>query len=216
MDLVARAERIKSKLRKARSRNLRPFGAEQHEFRFLPVVSEPELQVFETRHGVELPDEYRVFLRVVGSGGAGPAYGLIPFERALWPELQPLPADFLATPFAFEVETLAREPASETGDEYDRRKLREVSGTLLLCHEGCGYMHFLVCSGPARGQVWLDGTVSDGPYSPMRVGFMDWYERWLDDAHAGRQDPWWSRAAPEVEANFQDTLKAMRPWWRHF
>jgi hypothetical protein len=71
MDLVARAERIKSKLRKARSRRLRPFGAEQHEFRLLPVVPEPELQAFETRHGVELPHEYRAFLSIVGSGGAG-------------------------------------------------------------------------------------------------------------------------------------------------
>jgi hypothetical protein len=114
-----------------------------------------------------------------------------------------VPDDFLSSPFPFvtaynpfEDPKLAdyyqREQKGEvTEEESVARKLRETTGTLVLCHEGCGYLHFLVVSGPARGQMWRDGTVSDGGYLPLDVGFLEWYERWLDSALAGGDGVWW-------------------------
>ena len=67
------------------------------------------------------------------------------------------------------------------------------SGTLVLCDEGCGYRHFLVLTGPERGQMWLDATVGDDGYHPLGVDFLEWYERWLDDALAGKSGTWWLR-----------------------
>ena len=69
--------------------------------------------------------------------------------------------------------------------ERERRDLYQTAGTLVLCHEGCGYLHLLVVTGPARGQMWLDGRCSDQGFVPLGVGFLDWYERWLDEAMAG-------------------------------
>lgn len=55
-------------------RGLRKFGAPRHRYELLPVATAlPDLP---------LPDDYRAFVTTVGRGGAGPAYGLVPLERA--------------------------------------------------------------------------------------------------------------------------------------
>ena len=61
----------------------------------------------------------------------------------------------------------------------------------MLSHEGCGYLHLLVVPGEARGQVWLDGYVSDAGVMPIAASFSDWYEQWLDSILAGGDGCWW-------------------------
>ena len=72
------------------------------------------------------------------------------------------------------------------------------AGTLVLCHEGCGYLHLLVVTGPTRGQMWLDAQCSDGGIVPLGVDFLDWYERWLDDTLAGGHGTWWLQSPAET------------------
>lgn len=68
----------------------------------------------------------------------------------------------------------------------------EVSGTIVLCHWGCALYDLLVVTGPARGSVWNDRRAEDGGLHPYRsasgdyLSFLDWYEGWLDSAHAGQ------------------------------
>ncbi|MHC5613600.1 MAG: SMI1/KNR4 family protein [Nostoc sp.] len=52
------------------------FGSELHEYQFKPCLSNKDIQVFESRHNITLPSEYRDFLLEVGNGGTGPGYGL--------------------------------------------------------------------------------------------------------------------------------------------
>lgn len=214
MDIDRRADVLGSKLRTAAARRLRPFGVEGHEFTILPVVGRGELLEFEASHQVVVPEEYRAFLTRVSRGSAGPAYGLVPFEKTLWPELEPLPSRFLATPFRFETAFQPEDDPDDTADEIDDGKAAETSGTLVLCHEGCAYFHFLVCSGAARGQMWLDNTGSGGPYSPLGVGFFDWYERWLDDVLEGGRGTWWMHSPDDDDREFQDAIRKVKPWWR--
>ena len=195
--------RIPEKLKAAKAQDVWPFGAEQHCFRLDPVLTTAQVADFESRWGVRLPAEYREFVTTVGNGGAGPAYGLFRLEEAISYRGADLPADFLLSPFPFQTaynpyedpklsEYWGRSRKGEvTKEEYEARKRREVTGTLVLCHEGCGYLHLLVVSGAARGQMWLDATVSDGGYVPLEVGFLDWYERWLDSSLAGSDGVWW-------------------------
>jgi hypothetical protein len=128
---------------------------------------------------------------------------LFPLEEAVSYRGTTLPADLLASLFPFQTaynpyedpnlaEYWQRSRSGQvTQEEYETRKFKETTGTLALCHEGCGYLHLLVVSGTARGQMWLDATVSDGGYLPLEVGFLDWYERWLDNALAGGNGVWW-------------------------
>jgi hypothetical protein len=78
-----------------------------------------------------------------------------------------------------------------TEAEADLCDARLRAGTLVLCDEGCGYLHFLVVTGPARGTMWIDSRCSDGGYGPLGVTFLEWYERWLDDTLAGGHGTWW-------------------------
>src|SRR5262245_2320304 len=94
-----RSEVIAQKLREAKRRALKPFGCEAHGFHLLEPVGERDLAGFEAEHQISVPDEYRAFIRCVGRGGAGPAYGLVPFENALTFHRDPRSANFLSRPF---------------------------------------------------------------------------------------------------------------------
>lgn len=209
MNSEERVERVARKLRSAARRRVRPFGVEAHGLRLLPPVPEPEVRELEARHGISIPADYRAFVTRVGRGGAGPAYGLIDFDAAAQYEREDLPDDIVAGTFAltgpynpYDDPALAEYWRQEArGDVSEQHRLerrdaraREVSGTLVLCHEGCGHLHLLVVNGPPSGQMWFDSTVSDGGYGPLGVTFLDWYERWLDDALAGGDGIWWARA----------------------
>ena len=209
MSVDERVERVATELRSAALRDVRPFGVEAHRFRLLPQVMESEIRKFETRYGISLPAEYRAFLVRVGRGGAGPAYGLIDFNEAARYEREDLPDDIVGATFSLtEAYNPYDDPAlaaywqregrgkASREDHHDRSaaKAKEISGTLVLCHEGCGHLHLLVVNGPASGQMWFDSTVSDGGYGPLGATFLDWYERWLDDALAGGDGIWWARA----------------------
>lgn len=185
------------------------FGAEGHGFLRYAPLSIPDLEKFEDRYEVKLPDSYRAFITQVANGGVGPAYGMFSLDRALECRLSEspikvVPDDILKVPFkhisAYNLdrddEVIAIFEQADTGEiteeELDNYELYLTAGTLTLCHEGCGYLHRLVVSGPTRGQMWLDGTVSEQGYYPLGVSFLEWYEKWLDDIIAGSSGIWWS------------------------
>jgi hypothetical protein len=185
-----RANAIGQKLQTVIRRKLRPFGADRHGFRLLPPVPESRVRALEAAHGITIPADYRVFITRVASGGAGPAYGLIPFEEAPRYERDDLPQDIVGKAFPF---TTAYNPETDTPQPLTQSRSEQVAGTIVVCHEGCGHLHLLVVHGEAYGQMWCDSTVSDGGYAPLGVGFFDWYERWLDDCLAGGDGVWWLR-----------------------
>lgn len=202
--LSERLERIPAKVAAAREAGLRPFGFETKELVLARPIEQDVVTAFEARHGVILPLEYRAFLMMVGNGGAGPGYGLLALEKAVWDYGEkPLPDDLLRVPFRHtapydpekddEIETLLER--AERGDvpeaHADAIMGYETAGTLMLCDEGCGYHHRLVVTGPTRGSVWIDGRGGSGGFGPLGVGFLEWYERWLDDVLAGGHGTWW-------------------------
>ena len=199
---------IANKLAKAKFSRSRPFGIESHNFQLFAPLSMEKVTKFENKYRIVLPPEYRAFITQIGNGGAGPAYGLFPLDKALkcriseTPETK-VPDDILEKPFAH---TQAYNPdedeeLSELFERADRGEISEeeldllllyqTSGTLTLCHEGCGYLHRLIVNGPARGQMLLDGYVSGQGYFPLDVTFLEWYERWIDSTLAGHSGIWW-------------------------
>lgn len=165
-----------AQLREA-DRDFGVFGSEQHHYRLGPCLTEKQIQQFEQRHRITLPQEYRAFLLHVGNGGAGPYYGLLPLESSVVSE----EGDFLTRPFPYSnwwngmtppnwwnVVSEQREPA-----QFDPFREEEyfadihVQGALRLAHEGCGYYRLLVVSGPERGHIWSDERAGDGGIFPL-------------------------------------------------
>ncbi len=185
------------------------FGSNAHEFVCSPVMSEAEVFDFERAHDVRLPEEYRVFLMMVGRGGAGPAYGVFDFGETdenfgfrSWKERDGF-VGTLKTPFPYYEawNDLAGEPegtlADNDEDEYERqmtlfeeRYYAQLDGAIPLCHLGCALRQWLIVSGPEAGNVWDDNRADNGGLSPLktpsldRVTFFHWYRNWLDDALA--------------------------------
>jgi len=179
------------------------FGFKGHNMKLHPVIREIELLDLEQRYQVRFPDDYREFLLSIGNGGAGPGYGMESVQSGISYEREVTPEDILTMPFEHKLpynplndpnwsEIYALdEDRTTTDEEWELLRQYMTAGTVVICHEGCGYLHRLVVTGPDRGNVWMDGDVSNQGFIPMEVDFLGWYERWQDDLLAGRNGVWW-------------------------
>lgn len=148
---------VRDALRELSSSDLRRlrFGANRHRYHLRAPLSEARLVALEATAGISLPEDYRDFLLEMGDGGAGPYYGLVPFD-------QPAQQDLATGPFTV--------PSRNRGAWH---------GAVLLCHLGCGYLVYLVVEGEHRGEVWLDLGTS-GPPAKIAPHFIAFYTDWLN------------------------------------
>ncbi|MFJ8634803.1 SMI1/KNR4 family protein [Streptomyces sp. NPDC093568] len=153
-------------------------GGTGHHFRLADPLSEASVAEAEAQWGVSLPADYRAFLREVGAGGAG-AF----FEESVCAQVEHERKEPVESHFEDEAAFDAAYRAWLREDE--KLSDRFLSGAVCLSHEGCGYFHWLVVSGPQRGQVWLDERPGDGGFSPLgQVGFANWYLDWVEKTEA--------------------------------
>lgn len=181
------------------------FGAAAHQYALRPVLTDLRIAELEAAAGVRLPDDYRDFLLEVGDGGAGPGYGLVPFDQAEQQALmegvfaphgieplevpkerapsepgvasEPIPESATATGSG--PTTASSSASSTTGQRVSL--LLPWHGVVLLSHLGCGYLAYLVLEGPHRGQVWMD-LGSNGPAARIAPHFIAFYTDWLSAA----------------------------------
>jgi hypothetical protein len=190
------------------------FGAAKHKFRMREPMPEAELIAFERKHGVVLPEDYREFLLRAGDGGAGPFYGIEPLsEWDHWFEEEGEVAGFLASPCPL-VDCEDLRLAWHAAKMRDARRAEGIvragaspsscwapfvapdwpgwgRGTINLCDQGCTYSARLIVSGQARGRViYLDAQLWYPPYFVKDPSFLDWYERWLEEALEGEPPAW--------------------------
>jgi hypothetical protein len=192
--------RIREKLDRLRQegweRHAGQLGVDRHQFRLSPPASEEDVAAFEATHGIELPADYRIFLRELGDGGAGPYYGILPLSR--WGDhlgyfVEPVPGDYLARP------NLIPLAFDRTDDWNHRLGIADdalFQGTIAICDQGCTYLALLVVSGPARGRVLYVDLDLQPPLFVSDLSFLAWYERWLDETLAGMEIVWFGCAPP--------------------
>lgn len=190
----------------ARRDGFQVFGAKEHQFKLHPVLTEQEIQEFEHKHQISLPEEYRDFLLQVGNGGAGPAYGLFKlgemdngWRYAKWKENNGF-VGILALPFPHTEawNDLQGEPDYDLEDEDELERQvtafeanyfnpNQVNGAIPICHLGCAFRQWLIISGPERGNVWCDDRTDHKGLYPLqkdgkpRMKFIDWYLTWLNE-----------------------------------
>ncbi|WP_437529763.1 HEAT repeat domain-containing protein [Sorangium sp. So ce726] len=202
-----RLDGIIAKLIAVRERGLSCFGSAAHRFELRPPAAEAEVAAFEAARRVRLPEDYRAFLLHAGHGGAGPFYGLMTLARwhdARYEVLDDLGAECLLHPDTLPPGEGWLEALLPGEDEAMDRALR---GTLSLGSQGCSYYTQLVITGPARGRVVYVDLDGARPYFPENAGFLDWYERWLDELLAGCKIHWFGTGMPGFEPELADALR---------
>ena len=183
------------------------FGSSEHRFTLNPPVSEATVREFETKHAIQLPQDYRRFLLEVGNGGAGPYYGLFKlgeadsgFGHSSWTEGDGFVGD-LSEPFPHTEawNDLNGKPDDESENEeiyeeqltsFEERYFASanINGAIPICHLGCALRQWLIVTGPEAGNVWGDDRADWEGLSPLigktgdRVTFYQWYRNWLDEA----------------------------------
>ncbi|HEX9996355.1 MAG TPA: hypothetical protein VGB45_04365 [Abditibacterium sp.] len=166
-------------------RNLRVFGADVHEYQVGPTLSALELQRFERRHRIELPEDYRLYLELVGNGGlgaslggAGPDYGVYSLiEREEFADSCeefsdsadenilscPFPQTYSLNLIKGQTHNLWRGP---------------IPGALEIGMKGCSYTTHLIVSGEARGTIW--NGWEHRYLDPTGVTFSQWMRDWAE------------------------------------
>ena len=222
---------IKDKLERLRQldTNLEIFGSEKHRYILNPSVPTDTIKQFEVKHEITLPSEYVAFLTTIGNGGAGPFYGLEPFENAIFDDLDFKREDCLLNPskpfLHTETWNIEFEPTvseEENEKEYDRQyeeftdfyfDSKHTNGVIAICNYGCGITLSLVVNGQEYGNIWTDDRGNDGGIYPtnqleekVKINFLDWYELWLD------------KSISEIKINLDTTknsnIRTGKPWWK--
>jgi hypothetical protein len=188
--------RIGRKLAEVRARGLECFGSKSHGFVLNPPAAEAAVVAFEAEHGVRLPDGYREFVTMLGNGGAGPYYGLLPLERCT------RDSGPLSRPSPLRPAGPDDNAAYLAGREDDL-----VDGAITLVDQGCAYSSLLIVTGPNRGSVVnIDHDLSGAPYFTRDAGFLAWYERWLDELLWGWDGSWFGFGLPGRETELASAL----------
>jgi hypothetical protein len=172
--------------------DLRRFGAKSHRYQLAAPLDDDDLTEVERRYGARLPDGCRAFVTELGDGGAGPYWGLHSVAAGvgrlfdMFEDEPVLDADF---PFDEDVDfaRLVQPPKDDAAwDALQDRYFvpATYAGTLPISDFGCGESYLLVVRGARAGEVWVDGLSNGSGFFSLRVGFLDFYTRWLDDAIA--------------------------------
>ncbi|MGL5831506.1 MAG: SMI1/KNR4 family protein [Candidatus Altimarinota bacterium] len=204
MKLSERLEKIKAKLEelKKQDKEMMVFGAGDdkfygtigHHYELNPVLSEETVAAVEKKLDIKLPEEYRTFIKEVGDGGAGPAWGLFTLEKSY-------PADeFLKEYPDFCSMTCSYGDAYAEGIRGQKEKgayymevVEGFGGYIKLSDYGHQMTAYMVVGGDEQvGKMWfLDEDGDQVKIAPMmkagedwQVSFLDWYEGWLDDSLA--------------------------------
>lgn len=160
------------------------YAESYHHWKLSPTVPLSEIEAFEKRAGIELPDSYVYYLTQVGGGGASPGTGFSDFKSE-WESYDGL------QDVSEQLTRVMTE--AEWKERYGEHEYEEP-GTIGLCGMDITYVAFLIVNGPMRGHVvYLD---YDGNCAPMwpkgSSDFLDWNENFYSELLAGYDiDPTW-------------------------
>jgi hypothetical protein len=201
-DSVTKANLLKGKIKelKKADKNYSVFGSNYHGYRFNSCLSLNEIESFESKFKVRLPEDYRNFLLIIGNGGCGPYYGINELENSYtFVKFAPTElAKILETATQEELFAYLNKDFPYTEDPKKNEEILDnlledwepddwktnstLRGSLAICHQGCGYYNLLEVSGEKPGRIWFDGRVSDGPLIPESDSFYNWYLNWVNNS----------------------------------
>ena len=178
------------------------FGSTSHKYEFRKPLKEGIISDFEKKYNVKIPYEYKLFLLEVGNGGAGPFYGIEPFENCLFSNLDYLNENYLLNPsipfpytdeWNIEFDNDYSDENEELIEEFENEYFdnKHITGLIRICNFGCGHYINLVVNGEEYSHIWSDDRSSDYGIYPFnyysknkkeRLSFFDFYEQWIDQS----------------------------------
>jgi len=178
-----------------RKKSFQLFGSNEHKYELNTCLPEQEILDFEKTNQIKLPSEYRHFIKNIGNGGAGPAYGVFKLEN--WDfELDIENRNFLNENFPYTEKWNLTYPENENDENYTESEEfqnweseyfneKHIYGSIRICHFGCAIYYFLVVSGTEKGNIWIDDRANDEGIYPLttetksRYNFAEWYNQWI-------------------------------------
>ncbi len=174
------------------------FGSTSHKFEFNKKLSLKSVEAFEKKHKIVLPTDYKNFLTQIGNGGSGPYYGLNRLSD--WgAELENKTNDFLSCDFPHTELWNLSNSFDDIEDDYYKTDAyiwweteyysdKQITGSMHICHYGCGVLYILIVSGKEAGNIWIDDRANyEGIYPVIskntgkKMDFLEWYGEWLDE-----------------------------------
>lgn len=161
------------------------FGSESHQYHLNPCSQDADIQIFEAKHNITLPSEYRQFLLEVGNGGAGPGYGLysipgLSSASAIAATPYQVNYEILSQPFMLteawnDLDLIIKNTAGMVinNDAYLDNKF--IQGTLTMANYGCGMYALLVITGEQQGKIWIDDRTNDSGIYPASGNFCHYF-----------------------------------------
>jgi hypothetical protein len=170
---------MKSKLEKVKENiekliELNPNG----EFKIGRCLNFKEIELFESKNNIKLPEEYIEFVTKIGCFGFGPNEGLLPLNQYNDLRHRILEND-LSKEFPF-----TEKKEDDELYKYDYDSL--LNGTILISDCGCGDFEILIVNGEEYGNVWGDYRISCNGMMPLKneknekLSFLDWYNQFLE------------------------------------
>ncbi|MGB4774828.1 MAG: SMI1/KNR4 family protein [Daejeonella sp.] len=171
------------------------FGVNGHKYKFNPPIPLAELDEFEKKHQITLPEEYKLYLSTIANGGTGPYYGLYSMEKGIEEAeiYSTLENESIKNPFTSDFPYSNQQTKNfidyyysclEDGEDDEIEYLDipdEFTGAIFLSEYGCGWSYLLVIKGGQAGKVWYHGeNLSPCFDTNKQWTFLDWYEEWLD------------------------------------
>lgn len=203
------------------------FGSWGHAHLFKPVIDEAKLVAWEDDMQIKLPQDFRLYLTQLGNGGAGPAYGIAPFDLKNAPELK-LPCPYsddqeklfndLAQEW-FEMDNLEEEdlyeryyqnhpeeqrlPFAEWSKQYDDGTYEDLEkkmlhhGQVWIANQGCSLDIYLILNGSETGRCHCTNIDYDYSYPVTKKQWQAYNQ--LPDPKPHRPITW-----PEYKESLSD------------
>lgn len=152
-----------------------------------PTVSPENVREFEARLGVNLPEEYVLFVTEIGDGWEKQVV-----RRRLWQEMKSMVShedmSVLCKPFpyteAWVWEGRETNPLPGECDEAWNKRVDELLrpksfGNIPLMRGSHGEVFHLILNGKCSGEIWEFTDVGIAPCAP-RVTFLEWITTWIE------------------------------------
>ncbi|CAA0217852.1 SMI1/KNR4 family protein [Tenacibaculum maritimum] len=148
----------------------------ENRYVFSKKVTLDEIQLFEKKYQLTLPDDFRLFVTEVSNGIKDVENNDVLFSENDFANYFADLDDYSHNPY-IEFPVIERTRNLTNGFDY----FELTNGCIWLAGTGCGNGQVLVIKGKAKGQVWEDELASNSEVIPLSINFTTWIRSKLDN-----------------------------------